>query len=114
MIKVSLDKGKLSKALDNIEKYSQDVQKRVAVEIAKSTLRVESNAKRFAPVDTGRLRASIASNIKPDRGEVGTNVEYAPFMEFGTYKSAGKPFLFPAWNMERSKFIASLKIALKK
>ena len=36
------------------------------------------------PVDTGRLRGSITYEIDVDAGEtvVGTNVEYAPYVEF--------------------------------
>ena len=48
------------------------------------------DAKKFAPVDTGRLRASIVSQVRsvnfPRRveGVVSSNVEYAPHMEYGT------------------------------
>jgi HK97 gp10 family phage protein len=114
MIKLKLNNRTLQNALNNIDKYSKEVQADVKKQIAKSTLTIESNAKRNAPVDTGRLRSSIASNITDVRGEVGTNVEYALFIEFGTYKSAGKPFLFSAWNAERPQFISSLKMILKK
>lgn len=53
------------------------------------TMAVSREAKINAPVDTGRLRASILPDvITPDEhrvvGVVGSNVEYAPFMEFGT------------------------------
>jgi len=49
---------------------------------------IEREAKDRAPVDTGRLRSSITTNVF-DRGDeilvkVGTNVEYAPALEFGT------------------------------
>lgn len=52
-------------------------------------MRVTMNAARInAPVDRGRLRASITS-LAEWRGDilegvVGTNVEYAPYMEYGT------------------------------
>lgn len=48
------------------------------------------DAKKFAPVDTGRLRSSIVSQVRsvnfPRRveGVVSSNVEYAPHMEYGT------------------------------
>lgn len=52
----------------------------------------------YAPVDTGNLRASIG--YKTDESDntmyVGTNVEYAPYQEFGTYKMAAHPYLRPA------------------
>ena len=60
----------------------------------------EREAKMGAPHDTGRLRASIGHGpegvwdeefIKGKRYivEVGTNVEYAPYMEFGFTMSSG-------------------------
>lgn len=37
------------------------------------------------PVDTGRLRSSITYELMGENSSrVGTNVEYAPFVEFGT------------------------------
>lgn len=49
---------------------------------------VEARAKVLAPVDTGRLRASIRTTRKlTARGptyQVSTNVEYAPYVENGT------------------------------
>lgn len=58
----------------------------------------ERYAKGYAPVDTGRLRNSISHQSVPDEEAVyvGTNVEYAPYQEFGTKYQAGTPFLRPA------------------
>ena len=53
-----------------------------------STLIVTRKARQNAPVDTGRLRASINPEIRMDandvQGVVGSNVVYAPDQEFGT------------------------------
>lgn len=54
------------------------------------------DAQILCPVDTGNLEHSIHMNVEDGYGEVGTAVVYAPFVEFGTYKMAPKPFLFPA------------------
>ena len=45
---------------------------------------VEATAKRKCPVDDGTLRNSITSEIVGDVGYVGTNVEYGPYVEYGT------------------------------
>jgi len=62
-----------------------------------ATLLILRDARINAPVDTGRLRASITPEVKaepPDViGIVGSNVEYAPFQEFGTKRMAGKHYL---------------------
>lgn len=48
-------------------------------------------------VDIGRLRQSItALKVEDGHWRVGTNVEYAPYLEFGTRKMAARPFMRPA------------------
>lgn len=59
--------------------------------------KAESYAKKECPVDTGRLRNSITHQRYDENTEViGSNVEYAPYVELGTHKQAAKPFLRPA------------------
>lgn len=55
-------------------------------------------AKKDCPVDTGRLRNSIThATDETEKAEyIGTNVEYGPYVELGTYKMAARPFLRPA------------------
>lgn len=53
-----------------------------------ATLLVAGDARRNAPIDTGRLRASIVPEVTHSGNEivgvVDSNVAYAPFMELGT------------------------------
>ena len=49
-------------------------------------LRFEALAKKATPVDTGRLRSSITTQTFADYATVGTNVEYASYIEYGTDK----------------------------
>jgi HK97 gp10 family phage protein len=69
-------------------------------EVLKRALQVESRAKMLCPVDTGRLRSSITSAVEKEGdtivGVVGTNVEYASYVEFGTSRLEAHPFLIPA------------------
>jgi len=51
--------------------------------------------------DTGRLANSIQADIQGKNATVFTNVEYAPFLEFGTRTIEPRPFLFPALEKER-------------
>lgn len=44
-------------------------------------------------VDTGRLRGSISHAHDDENAYIGTNVEYAPYVEFGTKYMAARPFL---------------------
>lgn len=54
-------------------------------------LQAEGYAKMLEYVDTGRLRNSITHGVDGDTAYIGTNVEYAPYVEFGTgiYASNG-------------------------
>lgn len=44
----------------------------------------EGHAKALTPVDTGRLRSSMSHAASGDAAYIGTNVEYAPYVEFGS------------------------------
>lgn len=83
-------------------------------EIRRSALNVQAGAKRRAPVDTGRLRNSIATAFENGglTGLIGTNVEYAKFVEFGTRRARAKPYLHPAFEEEWPRFVARLRAAV--
>lgn len=69
-------------------------------------LQVQRRAKQLAPVDTGRLRASIAEQLERDEQglveRVGTDVDYAAHQEFGTVNMPAHPYLRPALDAVRS------------
>jgi HK97 gp10 family phage protein len=63
---------------------------------------IQNAARGYCPVDTGRLRSSIQrSDVQSDdKGafiDVGTNVTYAPHVEFGTAAQQPQPYLRPAF-----------------
>ena len=51
-------------------------------------LTAEGHAKKETPVDTGRLRNSISHATDDEAAYIGTNVEYAPYVELG---ARGRP-----------------------
>ena len=51
-------------------------------------LAAEGYAKLNCPVDTGRLRGSISHAVNGNQAVIGTNVEYAAYVEFGTGSGA--------------------------
>lgn len=74
---------------------------RVRSDLQRAGIMAQNRARQLAPVDTGRLRASIVSKTTAstrtlEAVEVGTNVEYAPYVEFGTRYMRAQPFLRPA------------------
>lgn len=66
-----------------------------------ATLIVTRDAKLNAPVDTGRLRASITPEIRPHGntvlGVVGSNLAYAPYVELGTRPHWPPPGALAVW-----------------
>ena len=68
-------------------------------------LKVARRAKRNCPVDTGRLRSSITEALGTDSQglveRIGTDVDYAPHVEFGTSRMRAQPFLRPALDAVR-------------
>lgn len=76
-----------------LKKMNEDLDEKVRM----MALEIEAEAKRLCPVRTGRLRASIhTGKIRERVYYVGTNVEYAPFVEFGTRKMQARPYLRPS------------------
>ena len=71
-----------------------------ALERAFTVIGLEASgyASALSPVDTGRLRSSLTFKVDGNSKGVtiGTNVEYAPYQEFGTSKMTASPFLRPA------------------
>ena len=50
-------------------------------------LTAETYAKKATPVDTGRLRNSISHTVDGEAAYIGSNVEYAPYVELGTSRT---------------------------
>jgi len=84
------------------------------VALTESAILIEGNMVSRVPVDTGRLRGSIGYKVGTEGGlrksgsdeavqgsvpkgdaAIGTNVEYAPHVEFGTKFQRPQPFMRP-------------------
>lgn len=107
-----------SKLVSNFNKFSTNLDSDLLIALDACGALVETQASLLSPVDTGLLRKSITHRVlKTASGgtaEVGTNVEYAPYQEFGTVKMAPQPFLTPALNEEKPRVISILTSAMKK
>lgn len=78
----------LSELVIKIDKLANGLDMGIPLQTACAV--VEVSAKEKCPVDDGTLRGSIQSWVVGDSGYVGTNVEYAPYVEFGTGVFAAK------------------------
>lgn len=92
-----------AKMISHRPERERELMGKLATGLQKAVLTVESEAKKACPVDTGRLRSSITGRVEGTTGIVGTNVEYASYVEFGTDRQAAQPFLFPAAEQVRAK-----------
>lgn len=78
-------------------------------------LLAEGYAIKKAPYDTGRLRASITHGVSMEEkcAYIGTNVEYAPYVEYGTVKMKARPYLKPAVMDHMDEYKAIMETELK-
>lgn len=83
---------------DNARQIADAIDQALARALEEVGLVAEGYAKKACPVDTGRLRNSITHQVRPSEKSVyiGTNVEYAPYVELSTSRTKGQPFLRPA------------------
>lgn len=109
-IKITGNPGSAIQAkIDSIKQQANDI-------IQFAGLNCEGLAKQACPVDTGRLRSSIKYTKQTDSScTVGTNVKYAPDVEWGHatrgHKSfvAPRPYLRPAFAQASRELLADLK-----
>lgn len=64
--------------------------------------------------DTGALVNSVAVEARDDGVYVGSNLKYAPWLEFGTSDMASRPWLFPALQNSKKKIVRLLENGIKK
>lgn len=97
---------------DNAEYIANAISRGLAKALDRIGAAMQSHAQQLCPVDTGRLRNSITYKLGgggfgfPGHGAslgsgdntitVGTDVEYAAYVELGTSRMAARPYLLPA------------------
>ncbi len=101
---------------NNAEAIASALNRAIATALEEVGIDIENIASQNAPVDTGRLSASITHAISGSEQAVyiGTNVPYARVQEVGSsrgYKGAngGKGYLRPAVNDNRDRIRAIIK-----
>lgn len=100
----------MTKYKSNIPRITQQMEQNIPRALKAIGIFVEGEAKVRAPYDTGRLRDSMDHRVDEGAAKViiGTPVEYAPYVEFGTSKMKAQPYLRPALegNKDRIQQIA--------
>ena len=101
----------------NIEDHTDEVLDGISQAKARALEKIglvaEGYAKRLCPVDTGRLRNSITHTTDDEAAYIGTNVDYAVYVEMGTVNTPAQPYLKPAAADHMEKYRSILKSELQ-
>lgn len=100
---------------DNTDEFLSGMDSALERALTRIGFQAEGYAKDLCPVDTGRLRASITNEVASEEKAVyiGTNVEYAPYVELGTRRQRAQPYLKPAAANHRKTYQNILEDELK-
>lgn len=103
------------KITDNSGEFLRALPEQIEQALIAIGLTAESYAKQDCPVDTGRLRNSITHEVRERENAVyiGSNVEYAAFVELGTSRMKARPYLKPAATEHTAEYKALAEQALK-
>lgn len=106
--------GGVSVRQDNTRQAVDGIGSAIGAALEEIGLLAEGYAAMKCPVDTGNLRASITHEVDAGGNAVyiGTNVEYAPYVELGTARQKAQPFLRPAASGHGAEYSQVLKKAL--
>ena len=79
--------------IDNSEEILKRFHAAAIKALERCGMQGEGYAKDLCPVDTGNLRNSISHKVADNEAYIGTNNEYAPYVELGTgkYADGGRP-----------------------
>ena len=98
---------------DNIQQAIKEKDERVERALVQIGLMMERYAQSICPVDTGRLRNSITNDHDDTSVIVGTNVEYAPYVEYGTSRQRAQPYLKPSVQDHLEEYKSIIENSLK-
>ena len=106
----------VQECIQRIEAIKGEMPRMAATALLAGALVVNNDAVRRAPYLTGNLRRSIHPDpveANNDRVviEVGTDVEYAAHLEFGTVRMAPRPYLRPALLENKAKIVRDSSVA---
>lgn len=142
MTKVNLQVKGTKKLFKQLEKLGDKALKLADAETSATANDIATAAKRYAPVDLGKLRQSIGVAQPIDSKDkivysIVASARYAPYMEFGTgklvsvppelqdlailFKGKGirevnllpQPYMYPAFVENKAKYVKRLKNVIK-
>jgi len=98
----------------NVGKLTKEIQEVLPTALKAGALLIQNDGKKRATFRTGTLRRSIhTEDVSNTEVRVGTDVEYAPYLEYGTKKMTARPYLRPAMDENREKVIDKVKAVIQ-
>lgn len=104
------------KITDNRPEVKKEFNLKLSLALKLIGQKAEGYAKDDCPVDTGRLRNSISNKVDGNDVYIGTNVEYAPYVEFGDkmhHENGKAHFLRDAATTHGTEYKAIAELVLK-
>ena len=98
---------------DNTKEILSAMEKAIERGLEAIGLTAEGHAKKETPVDTGRLRNSIGHAVEDKAAYIGSNVEYAPYVELGSRGRDGKHMLQRAATEHSGEYKRLLEDSMK-
>ena len=98
---------------DNTQEVLSATEKAIERGLEAIGLTAEGHAKKNTPVDTGRLWNSIGHAVEDKAAYIGTNVEYAPYVELGARGRDGKHMLQRAATEHSAEYKKLLEDSMK-
>ena len=85
----------LNSTIAELRAYGKDIDKMIDAETESIAFQIETDAKKLAPKNFGKLAQSIShAKVKPALYKVTVNELYGPYMEFGTGSKVSVPAEF--------------------
>lgn len=103
--------------LNALGRIADDVERNLAIKMVAVVEKVGGDAKKFAPVDTGFLKANIKGSLVRQRSLfIGRIISHAPYsinQEFGLTRNRYTPYMIPALKANKEFIVKTLGDAVR-
>lgn len=95
---------------NHLTRIAAELRPKASAIVRKTAFQIEADAKQRAAVDTGAMRGSIQAVMDTDlEATIAVGVDYAAYVEYGTYKMPAQPYMTPAAEAARPSFDAAFQ-----
>jgi HK97 gp10 family phage protein len=101
----------LDAALRQLIGFSDAVKEKCKAAVRDHTESIAAQGRSDAPVDTGRMKSEIETDYSSGGffGRARAKTPYAHIVELGSVDHSAQPFMHPAYEAEKNKFVQSIK-----